>query len=89
MMIMVGSSSDVWILLALWLQPLLITLSHNAITIPHTLQSTLAHALEFSVYTRHLLAAELNTETVPSNHHEVFLSLPLQSLRNADLILRF
>jgi hypothetical protein len=36
---MTGSSSDDWILLALWLQPLLVTLSHNPITIPHILQS--------------------------------------------------
>jgi hypothetical protein len=36
---MTGSSSDDWILLALRLQPLLITLNHKAIAIPHTLQS--------------------------------------------------
>jgi hypothetical protein len=44
---MTGSSSDDWILLALRLQPLLITLNHNAIAIPHTLQSLFT--LNFSV----------------------------------------
>jgi hypothetical protein len=33
-----GSGSDDWILLALWLQPLVITLSHNTNAIPHILQ---------------------------------------------------
>jgi hypothetical protein len=60
---MTGSSSDDWILLALWLQPLLITLHHNPITIPHTLQSTVAQALGFSISTSRLLATGLNTET--------------------------
>jgi hypothetical protein len=36
---MTGSSLDDWILLALRLQPLLITLKKNAIDIPHTLQT--------------------------------------------------
>jgi hypothetical protein len=46
---MTGSSSDDWILLALWLQPFLITLTYNAIAIPHTLQSlsTLVHIVYF------------------------------------------
>jgi hypothetical protein len=34
-----GSSSDDWILLVLRVQPLLITLNHNAIAVLHTLQS--------------------------------------------------
>jgi hypothetical protein len=38
---MTGSSSDDWILSALWLQPLLITLTYSAIAIPHTLHSSL------------------------------------------------
>jgi hypothetical protein len=42
---MTGSSSHDWILLAFRLQPLLITLNHNAIAIPHTLQ--LLHTLSF------------------------------------------
>jgi hypothetical protein len=33
-----GSSSDDWIYLALWLQSLLVTLSHNPITVLHILQ---------------------------------------------------
>jgi hypothetical protein len=46
---MTGSSSDDWILLSVRLQPLLITLSHNTIAIPHTLQSlfTLIHTVYF------------------------------------------
>jgi hypothetical protein len=88
MTIMTGSSSDDWILLAVWLQPLVITLTYSAITIPHTLQSTVAHALGFSVSTSGLLATGLNTETNTSNHYEVFLSL-LQSPWNANQILRF
>jgi hypothetical protein len=85
---MMGSSSDDWILLALLLQPLVITLIHSAIAIPHILQSTAAHALGFSVSTSRLLATGLNSETSTSNHYEVFLSL-LVSLWNADPILRF
>jgi hypothetical protein len=43
---MMGSSLDDWILLALRLQPLVITLNHNAITIPHTFNhSTLVHTV--------------------------------------------
>jgi hypothetical protein len=87
--IMTGSSSDDWILLALWLQPLVITLTYSSTTIPHNLQSTVAHALGFSVSISRLLATGLNTETNTSNHYEVFLSLLLQSPWNADQILRF
>jgi hypothetical protein len=36
---MTGSHSNDWILLELRLQPVLITLNHNAIAILHTLQS--------------------------------------------------
>jgi hypothetical protein len=45
---MKGSSSDDWILLAVWLQPLVITLNHNAIAITHILQSL--HILIHTVY---------------------------------------
>jgi hypothetical protein len=85
---MTGSSSDDWILLALRLQPLLITLTYSAIAIPCILQSTVAHALGFLVSTSCLLATGLNTETSTSNHYEVLLSL-LQSSWNANQILRF
>jgi hypothetical protein len=46
---MTGSSSDDSILLALWLQSLLITFNHNTIAISHTLQSlfTLIHTVYF------------------------------------------
>jgi hypothetical protein len=39
--IMTGFSSDGWILLALRLQPLLMTLNHNTIAVPHTSSSSL------------------------------------------------
>jgi hypothetical protein len=64
---MMGSSSDDWILLALWLQPLVITLTYNAIAIPHTLQSTVARALGFPVSTSHL-ATGLTTVALFSDH---------------------
>jgi hypothetical protein len=48
----------------------------------HTSQSTVAHALEFSVSTSPLLATDLNTEVSTSNHYEVFLLFSLQSLWN-------
>jgi hypothetical protein len=79
---MTGSSSDDWILLALRLQVLLITHKYNAIAILDT------QALIISVSTSRLLATDLNTETITSNHYEVFLPL-LQSPWNSDPILRF
>jgi hypothetical protein len=48
----------------------------------HTLQSTVAHALGFSISTSRLLATDLNTEISISNHYEVFLLFRLQSLWN-------
>jgi hypothetical protein len=50
----------------------------------HTFQFTVAHALEFSVSTSRLLATDLNTETVTSNHYEVFLPFPVQSPWTGD-----
>jgi hypothetical protein len=46
---MTGSISDDWILLALWLQSLLITLSHNTIAILHTSQSLHTNPLVFTI----------------------------------------
>jgi hypothetical protein len=63
---MTGSSSDDWILLVLWLEVLLLTLSYNSVAILHTLQFTVAHTLGFSVSTSRLLAVDLNTETSSS-----------------------
>jgi hypothetical protein len=40
----------------------------------HNLQFTVAHALGFSVSTSRLLATDLNTGTIISNHYEIFLS---------------
>jgi hypothetical protein len=53
---------------------------YSAIDDLHTLQFTVAHALGFSVSTSRLLATDLNTEIITSNHHEVFLLFRLQSL---------
>jgi hypothetical protein len=61
-------------LLSLLLQPLLITLKYGAITDLHNLQFAVAHALGFSVSTSRLLATDLNTDTITSNHYEGFLS---------------
>jgi hypothetical protein len=63
-----------------------ISLSYNqysAIADLHTFQSTVAHALGFSVSTSRLLATDLNTETITSNHYE-FLPFLAQSLWTAD-----
>jgi hypothetical protein len=55
-----------------------VTISHNynlysAIADLQTFHFTVAHALGFSVFTSRLLATDLNTETITSNHYEVFL----------------
>jgi hypothetical protein len=48
---MTGSNSDDWIILALWVTTTLnYTYIHAALLLDHTLQSTIAHALGFSVY---------------------------------------
>jgi hypothetical protein len=50
----------------------------------HNFQFTIAHAPGFSVSTRRLLALDLNTETITSNHYEVFLPFLVQSPWTAD-----
>jgi hypothetical protein len=40
----------------------------------HLNTSTAAHEIGFSVFTSRLLAMKLNTETVTSDHYEVFFS---------------
>jgi hypothetical protein len=52
-------------LLAPWLQAILITAD------THIFQLTTAHTLGFSIFTSRLLATELNTETITSNHYEI------------------
>jgi hypothetical protein len=52
---------------------------HSSIPDLHTFQFTVAHALEFSVFTSRFLATDLNTETSTSNHYEVFLPFLVQS----------
>jgi hypothetical protein len=61
-----------------------VTSSHNhtqysAIADLHTFQFTIAHALGFAVSPSRLLAMDLNTGTITSNHYEVFLLFRLQS----------
>jgi hypothetical protein len=53
----------------------IISLNYNqysAISDLHTFQFTVVHALVFSISTSHLLATDLNTEIITSNHYEVF-----------------
>jgi hypothetical protein len=47
---------------------------YSAIADLHTFQFTVAHALGFSVSTSRLLATDLNTGTITSNHYEVVIS---------------
>jgi hypothetical protein len=72
-------------LLAPWLQVLLITLKYSATADLHNSQFTVAHALGFSVFTSRLLSTDLNTGISTSNHYEIFLLSPLQSLSNIEL----
>jgi hypothetical protein len=57
---------------------------YSAIADIHTFQFTVAHALQFSVFTSPILATDLNTETITSNHYKVFLSFLFQSPWTAD-----
>jgi hypothetical protein len=54
----------------------------RVVGVTKAIQSTVAHALGFSVSTSRLLATDLNTEISTSNHYEVFLLFRLQSLWN-------
>jgi hypothetical protein len=50
----------------------------------HTFQFTVVQAQGFSVSTSPTLATDLNTETITSNHSEVFMPFLVQSPWNAD-----
>jgi hypothetical protein len=52
----------------------------------HTFQFTVTHALGFSVFTSRLLEMDLLTETITSNHFEVFLLFRPQWLYFSVLI---
>jgi hypothetical protein len=56
---------------------------YSAIADLHPFQFNAAHALGFSFSTSLILATDLNTGTITSNHYEVFLSL-LKSPWTAD-----
>jgi hypothetical protein len=59
---------------------LLITIN-IALSLIYTIYSSpIAHALGFSIITSLILATDLNTETITSNHYEVFLLFRLQLL---------
>jgi hypothetical protein len=79
--IMTDSSSDDWILLALRLQSLLITLNHNAFAILHTLQSLHTNLLCPNLYSTKLhssLTAPSRTALVPirfSAAHRLLISV--------------
>jgi hypothetical protein len=53
---------------------------YRAIADLHTFHFTVAHALRFLVSTSHLLATDLNTESVTSNYYDVVWLFRLQSL---------
>jgi hypothetical protein len=55
---------------------------YSAIADLHTFQFIVAHTLGFSVSTCRLLATDLNTEIITSNHSEVFLPFLVQSSWN-------
>jgi hypothetical protein len=57
---------------------------YSAIADLHIFQFTFAHTLGFSVSTSRLLATNLSTETITSNHNEVFLLFLVQSPWTAD-----
>jgi hypothetical protein len=52
---------------------------YSAIADLHTFQFTVAHVLGFLVSTICLLATDLNTEIITSNHYEVFLPFLVHS----------
>jgi hypothetical protein len=58
---------------------------YSAIADLHNLQFAVAHTLGFSVFTSHLLATDLNTETSTWNYYEVFLPFLVQSRWNFEL----
>jgi hypothetical protein len=58
---------------------------YSAIADLHNLQFTVAHALGCSVSTSRIRATDLNTETITSNHHGVFLPFLIQSPWNTDI----
>jgi hypothetical protein len=75
MAIITGSRSDDWIYWYFFT----ITLNYNQYSVIadlHAFQLPVAHAVGFSVSTNRLLATNFKTETITSNHYEVFLPFP-------------
>jgi hypothetical protein len=85
--IMTGSSSDNWILLALLLQSLLITLNHNVIAILHISQSLHTNIRRPNLYSTNLrnsLTAASRTALVPirsSTANRLLISLHYGTLK--------
>jgi hypothetical protein len=74
----VRSSSDDWIYYQLVTHSLVITLKYrqySAISRLHNLQFTIAHTLGFSLSTSHLLATDLNTETITVLHSKYYTQI--------------
>jgi hypothetical protein len=67
-----GSSLDDWIYWFLLCTVSLNYKPYSSIADLHTFQFTVAHALGFSVSTSRILETDLNTDTITSNHYEVF-----------------
>jgi hypothetical protein len=57
---------------AFFVQSLLITIN-AALSLIYTLSSLPLHTHYYSVFTSSILATDLNTGTITSNHYEVFL----------------
>jgi hypothetical protein len=63
----------------------LVHIRNAALSLIYTIYNfTVAHALGSSVSTSRILATDLNTETIISNHYEVFLPFSVQSSWTAD-----
>jgi hypothetical protein len=84
-----GSRSDDWICWPVFVQSLFFT-SHTALSLIYTLPvHRCTHTLGLSISTSRILATDLNTGTIASNHYEGFLSFLLRSLWNADPVFQF
>jgi hypothetical protein len=79
-----GSGLDDWIYWRLLCTVFLKYNQYSPIADLHTFRFTVVYELGFSVSNSRILATDLNTATITSNHYEVFLSFLLQSPWTAD-----
>jgi hypothetical protein len=82
--IVTDSGLDDWISWSLLCTHSLNYNQYSAIAELHNFRFTATHALGFSVFTSRILATDLNTGTVTSNHYEIFLPFFIQSPWTAD-----